>query len=167
MLAGHVGKYSRYEIEKKYLLRFLPKDLPEKFVDIHDTYLPHSSLRLRIERAPDGKIIGRKLTKKDPAPDQGHATCIITSLYLSEGDLRALGRLDGYELKKRRYYREDSTNRICVDVFFGKLEGLVLAEIEFLDHSSCARFQPAETSWTEVTGNPKYSGGYLATQASR
>ncbi len=162
MLAGYHDKYSRYEIEKKYLLSRLPKALPERYVDIQDTYLPNCSLRLRIERNCSGIVIGRKLTKKDKAPERGSTVSVITSLYLSEDDLKALGSLNGFTLNKRRHIYEDEKNRIVFDVFRGKLEGLILAEIEFKDERSCSNFEPPESEWREVTSNPNYSGGYLA-----
>ena len=166
MLAGRIGNYSRYEIEKKFLLKNLPNSLPKYYVDIEDLYLTNSSLRLRIERSSDGQIIGRKLTKKDKAPDKGLETNIITSLYLSEKDFVALGNLNGFSLKKRRYIYEDDRNRIVYDEFKDNLDGLLLAEIEFKDHESCSNYAPEYSDWENVTGNSNYSGGYLAFSAS-
>jgi CYTH domain-containing protein len=162
MLAGDAGKYSKYEIERKFLLQKMPDDVPKQYVDIEDLYLPNSSLRLRIEKAPGGQILKRKLTKKDRDLERGSTTCVITSLYLSEIDLKALGPLEGGRLHKRRYALEDENNRITFDVFKGPLEGLILAEIEFLDDEACSRFKPNDSSWQEVTENPNYSGGRLA-----
>lgn len=162
MLAGYVGNYSRYEIERKFLLEKLPSILPEHYVDIHDIYLSNSSLRLRIERSPSGDVIGRKLTKKDRAPKKGKETNIITSLYLTESDLTSLGELSGASLIKRRFTLENESRRIVYDVFQDHLEGLIMAEVEFKNHESKLRFKPQCSSWQEVTGNPNYSGGSLA-----
>lgn len=165
MLADYIGNYSRYEIERKFLLKTLPISLPHQYVDIEDNYLGNSSLRLRIERSEQGEIIGRKLTKKDKASDKGPETSIITSLYLSESDLLALGELKGSTLKKRRYIYEDKLYRIVYDQFKNNLAGLILAEIEFKDHPACAAFVPPYSDWQEVTGDPNYSGGTLAFSA--
>ncbi len=162
MLAGDAGKYAKFEIEKKYLLAHLPKDVPNDFIEIQDKYLFNCSLRLRIERSSQGEIIARKLTKKDKAPEKDATISIITSLYLSENDFKALENLPGNLLRKRRYYREDDKNRFCFDVFVGPLTGLVLAEIEFLDETTCRGFSPKETDWIEVTHDQSYSGGILA-----
>ena len=162
MLAGYLGNYSRYEIELKFLLKRLPDTLPDHCVDIHDLYLVDSSLRLRTETSSTGEIIGRKLTKKDRAPDKGHETNIITSLYLSENDARALGDLNGAALSKKRYIREYPDRREVYDIFQGELTGLILAEIEFDSDDSLSRFDRNRPDWEEVTGNPNYSGGTLA-----
>ena len=162
MLAGYLGNYSRYEIERKFLLRKLPDILPDHYVDIQDLYLVDSSLRLRVEKSPSGEIIGRKLTKKDRALDKGHETSVITSLYLSENDLNSLGHLTGAVLNKRRYALETVNRRIVYDVFQGELEGLIMAEVEFKDHDSLLSFEQEYSSWEEVTGNPDFSGGKLA-----
>lgn len=162
MLAGYIGNYSRYEIEKKFLLKELPKTLPESYIDIHDLYLQNSNLRLRIERSPSGEIVGRKLTKKEKAPGKGVESSVITSLYLSENDLAALGQLKGFALKKRRYIQEFSERRIVYDEFQGGLGGLIMAEIEFKDYESLAKFELNGLGWEDVTGNPEYAGGYLA-----
>jgi len=162
MLAGHLGNYSRYEIEKKYLLKKLPTSLPEYYVDINDLYLFNSSLRLRIEKSSSGEIIGRKLTKKDKAPEKGPETNIITSLYLSEDDLNALENIKGSFVSKRRYIYEDEVSRVVYDEFKDKLTGLLIAEIEFKDYELCSKYKPKYSDWEDVTGNPKYSGGNLA-----
>jgi CYTH domain-containing protein len=166
VLAGYIGNYSRYEIEKKFLLKKLPDTLPESFIDIHDHYLKNSSLRLRIEQSPSGEIIGRKLTRKERAPDMGAETSVITSLNLTENDLAALGQLIGSSLKKRRYILEFSDQRVVYDKFQGALEGLILAEIEFKNYEALSKFELNCVDWEEVTENPEYSGGYLAFKIS-
>ena len=166
MLAGYVGNYSRYEIEKKFLLNKLPDTLPETYIDIHDLYLKNSNLRLRIERSPSGEIIGRKLTRKESAPDEGLETSVITSLNLTENDLLALGQLNGSSLKKRRYILEFSDQRVVFDQFQGVLDGLILAEIEFKNYEALSKFELKYVDWEEVTGNPEYSGGSLAFKTS-
>ncbi len=166
MLAGYVGNYSRYEIEKKFLLKKLPDALPEYYIDIHDHYLKNSSLRLRIERSPKGEIIARKLTRKERAPEMGVETSVITSLNLTENDLAALGQLNGSSLKKRRYILEFSDQRVVYDKFQGALEGLLLAEIEFKNFEVLSKFELNGADWEEVTGNPEYSGGNLAFKIS-
>jgi CYTH domain-containing protein len=162
VLAGYVGNYSRYEIEKKFLLEKLPESLPEFYYEIHDHYLHDSNLRVRIEWSHSGEIVGRKLTKKEKAPEKGAETSVITTIYLTENELAALGQLNGYSLKKRRFIQEFSDRRIVYDEFQERLAGLILAEIEFKDYETLSQFEPVNSDWKDVTGNPKYSGGYLA-----
>jgi CYTH domain-containing protein len=166
LLAGRSGHYSRFEIERKFVLNEFPSDLPSDCVDICDTYLFDCSLRLRVETTANGVVIGRKLTKKESAQNISLQTSIITSLNLSEKDLAALGKINGYTLNKRRYIYENESNRVVYDRFFGKLAGLFLVEVEFLDQTSCNCFAPSNDDWQEVTGNPEYSGGRLAARNS-
>jgi CYTH domain-containing protein len=162
MLAGDHGKYSKYEIERKFVAKIIPDEALENFRDIEDKYIINSSLRLRLEKSKDGQITARKFTKKDRDPANDATTSIITSLYLSKSDFQVLSSLPGAELKKRRYSIETNNNRITFDVFQGGLEGLILAEIEFQDQDSCRTFNPPYKDWIEVTGEPRYSGGSLA-----
>jgi CYTH domain-containing protein len=142
MLAGHIGKYGRYEIEKKYLLKALPKELPTSFIDLQDTYLESSSLRLRIVRSETGEIISRNLTKKEKVPDRDQSISIMTTIYLDQNELDILGRLIGAVIEKRRYFTETGDRRVSIDVFKRALEGLILAEVEFKDEQSRDAFVP-------------------------
>jgi CYTH domain-containing protein len=103
------------------------------------------------------------LTKKEKAPGGSPSVSIMTSLYLSEGDLAALGPLRGVAIEKRRYSVETETSRTSVDFFRGPFEGLILAEVEFLTEDACNQFAPPP-GWTEVTGDPRYSCGQMAFQ---
>ncbi len=160
MLAGHTGKYGRFEIERKFVLKSVPEQFRE-FHDLHDTYLPDSSLRLRIARSANGEIISRNLTQKNKAPGLDPSVSIMTSLHLSESDLAALMPVKGAVIEKRRYFVETENNRIAVDVFKGKLEGLVLAEVEFKTDTDRDAYSAPE-GWVEVTGRQDYSCGYMA-----
>lgn len=162
MLAGQYGNYARYEIEKKFLLKEMPKDLPKTYTKVTDMYLPNSDLRLRIIKSAEGKIISRKLTKKVPAPEKGKEFSIMTSLYLSEEDLLALGDLKGFKISKLRYCIDMSDRRIVIDQFSERLKGLILAEVEFKDEASLKKFEVPDSTWEEVTGEVLYSCGYLA-----
>jgi CYTH domain-containing protein len=161
MLAGHSGNYARYEIEKKYLLKKLPDIMPDAFQDLSDLYLKESSLRLRIVKSSDGLVLSRNLTKKDKVDGRDPSISLMTSLYLSETDLASLGTLNGAIIAKRRYFQETETSRISIDIFKGAFEGLILAEVEFKTEEARDQFE-APKDWTDVTGNQKYSCGFLA-----
>jgi CYTH domain-containing protein len=161
MLAGYTGKYGRFEIERKFVLKLFPAGFSDEFQDLHDTYLPHSTLRLRIIRSPKGEVTGRNLTQKSKPPGSQDSVSIMTSLYLSEDDLSALGSLNGAVIEKRRYFVETESNRISIDVFKGLFHGLILAEVEFRSEQERDAYSPPE-EWAEVTGNRDYSCGFLA-----
>ncbi len=162
MLAGHTGNYARFEIEKKYLLKSAPANLPRTFNDIEDLYLPDSSLRLRIVKSESGDVISRNLTKKDKSPEGDPSISIMTSLYLTERDLSALGSLTGATIQKRRYIEGTERRRTSIDFFRGPFEGLILAEVEFKTTEDRDQYIPPDRGWVEVTGDPRYSCGYLS-----
>jgi CYTH domain-containing protein len=85
----------------------------------------------------------------------------MTTLYLSEADLAALGSMTGAVIEKRRYFVETEDNRISIDVFKGSLGGLILAEVEFKTEEARANYI-SQNDWIEVTSDINYSCGYLA-----
>jgi adenylate cyclase len=53
---------------------------------------------------------------------------------------------------------------IEIDIYRGEHAGLVVAEVEFPNHSSRKKFKPPGWFGREVTGNKRYSNLRLATE---
>jgi CYTH domain-containing protein len=54
-------------------------------------------------------------------------------------------------------------NRVVeIDVYGGRHNGLVVAEVEFEDEESAKSFQPPDWLGEDVTGDPRYSNQLLA-----
>jgi CYTH domain-containing protein len=72
----------------------------------------------------------------------------------------------GRRLRKVRYDVPWKKHTIEIDVYRGRHDGLVVAEVEFDDHKSAAEFQPPDWLGRDVTGKTKYSNVALAHDCS-
>src|SRR5204862_4615706 len=68
----------------------------------------------------------------------------------------------GCRLTKTRYDVPFGKHTIEIDVYRGRNEGLVVAEVEFRDERECRLFQPPEWFAAEVSGKSRYSNVRLA-----
>lgn len=146
-----IDRYARLEIERRWILPAVPRELVDPIV-ISDSYLVGTRLRLRMMQYPDGRII-RKLGHKVRENPEDAGRVWHTSLYLDETEWESLLALPGYVLEKRR----SMLDGIAVDVFQGKLQGLVLAEVD-TEHIDAVPPWPG----IEVTHDGRFTGGALA-----
>ena len=68
----------------------------------------------------------------------------------------------GRAVEKTRYQIEWERATIEVDVYSGRLEGLVTAEVEFASPEESERFSPPDWFGREVTEDPRYKNESLA-----
>src|SRR4029077_5277690 len=68
----------------------------------------------------------------------------------------------GCRLTKTRYNVPFGKHPIEIDVYRGRNEGLVVAEVEFRDERECRLFQPPEWFAAEVSGKSRYRNVRLA-----
>jgi CYTH domain-containing protein len=118
-------------------------------------------MRLRSVTPSDGGAPVFKLCKK-----YGHITDTaepIVNIYLTEAEYQAFADLPGAVIEKRRYHRDEAGVRYTIDAFDGALSGLILAEVEAADATTLAALPPPLWANREVTGNPWFRGGHLAT----
>jgi len=165
------------EIERKFLLKELPKLEQCRPTSIGATqgYIcvtPDKSARLTHK---DGKY---KLTYKggtDPLERVEIEQEISKEMY----DI-LWPKTEGARIEKTRYYYKyefkskpiimsdgrsgfySSIFLIEVDVFHGKHEGLIVAEIEFASRAEALNFEPPDWFGEEVTNDPKYLNANLA-----
>jgi len=125
---------------------------------IEDRYLPGTELRLRKVTASDGTIVF-KLGKKYPGA--GLSSRPMTNIYLDAAEYAVLAALPAATLVKRR---QDAGEGIVIDRFEGALAGLVLAEISADDDEVLAAVVIPTWCRAEVTDDPAYAGGTLATE---
>jgi CYTH domain-containing protein len=111
-------------------------------------------LRRVVDRRGEQPTLYKLAQKLPPAGGAG----LITNTYLSEAEYELLTQLEGRQLRKVRY----RIPPFCVDVFEAPLDGLVLAEAEFDTDEAMAAATAPESAIREVTGDPQYTGGYLA-----
>ena len=156
-LQSRNGKVSR-EIERKFLLKRLPPNLRH----FHRRTIEQGYLAAK----PDGTQI--RLRKSG----RRHSLTIKRGRGLSRQEIEVALTRDqfgelwpataGRRLTKTRYDVPFGKYTIEIDVYRGRNEGLVVAEVEFRDERDCRRFQPPEWFAAEVSGKSRYSNVRLA-----
>jgi adenylate cyclase len=69
---------------------------------------------------------------------------------------------EGKRLLKTRYEIPLGNRVVEIDVYHGKHEGLVVAEVEFDEEASASDFNRPDWLGDDVTGDPRYSNQLLA-----
>jgi adenylate cyclase len=151
------GKVTR-EIERKFLLKRLPPNLRQFHSrSIEQGYLAAKSdgTQIRLRKAARhhsltikrGRGLSRQEIEIDLTRDQFEALWPATA---------------GSRLTKTRYDVPFGRHTIEIDVYRGRNEGLVVAEVEFRDENECKRFQPPDWLAADVSGKSRYSNVRLA-----
>jgi CYTH domain-containing protein len=153
-VAPQAGKYARYELERRWLLERLPDGADAGSV-IHDRYIEGTRLRLRHLEPPREQF---KLSQKEAPAPPDYALTVITTIYLSREEYNVLARLPARELRKCRHH----LGRYSIDVFEGKLEGLILAETEFTSEEEMRAHPVPDFAVRDVSDDLRYTGGALA-----
>jgi CYTH domain-containing protein len=152
MLAA--GKYARFELERRWLLERLPEGADAGSL-ILDRYIEGTRLRLRHAEPPHEQF---KLSQKEAPSPPDYARTVITTMYLSRKEYEILAALPAKELRKRRHH----FGRYSIDVFEGRLAGLVLAETEFASEEEMRAHPIPEFAVQDVSDDVRYTGGSLA-----
>jgi len=127
---------------------------------VEDRYLRDTRLRLRRMTPLDGGTARCKLGQKVRTDPADPALVHHTTMYLSAEEHALLSRLPGAEVRKTRHVLAAGGRRFGVDVFEGRHAGLVMVEVELAgDDGDVA---PPAFAGREVTGDERYSGGWLA-----
>lgn len=159
------GKYSCIEFERRFLVRAVPTNIVAGSYRwrIVDRYIAGTRLRLRRMDSPGGAPIQRKLTQKFSESDEPTIRTIITNIYLDEAEYRVLEALGGNEILKYRYLVDFQNHQFGIDVFGGRHEGLILAEVEGESEMALRQLAFPTFAVREVTRDPFFTGGALAT----
>lgn len=150
------------EIEKKYRIRELPKDLDgyEKN-EIEQGYLCADPV-VRIRRSNEEYI----LTYKGKYVGDGAKTAIVNNEIemplTKEGYEHLREKIDYFIIKKTRYLiplGDGLTGEL--DVFHEKLEGLFFIEVEFKTEEEAGNFIPPTWFLEDVTFDKRFRNNYL------
>lgn len=165
MTAQRIGKYACLEVEFRYLLSKLPDDLPDSAISwlITDRYLPNTRLRLRHMKSLSGDENIYKLTQKYRSETQNAYETTITNVYLTEAEFQHFETLETGVLRKRRYPYRLRDFSLSIDVFEGRHQGLLLAEMEVEQTAGVAGLALPSFVLKDVTEDPFFTGGSLAT----
>lgn len=146
------------EIERKFLLKRLPENLTSyPHEEIAQGYLAVERGGVQVRLRKKGNI--RSLTFK-----RGNkAAREEREIRLSVEQFDALWPATaGRRLTKIRYDVPCGERTVEVDVYTGRHDGVVVAEVEFPDEASCREFVPPEWIGEDVTGKSRYSNVMMA-----
>jgi CYTH domain-containing protein len=143
------------EIERKFLVATIPDELPEPGVEIRQAYLSTEPTEVRV-RSSDGD--GHELTVKS----LGGLTRVEVSVPLASGQFDELWSLAQGVIEKTRRHVDVDGHTAEVDVYGGKLDGLVVVEVEFPSEQEAASFVPPPWFGREVTTDGRFRNAALA-----
>ncbi len=154
------------EIERKFLIEKLP-DLSEAFDvwKIEQAYLAdHPTLRIR--KKNDEFILTYKDHKKTDSTGLETVAVVNEEIEIPLPESiyeHLLQKKIGHTVKKTRYlFHLDDKHKIELDVFEGRLEGLVMAEVEFTDVADANSFVPPKWFGKEVSEDKRYTNKSLS-----
>jgi CYTH domain-containing protein len=151
------GRYAHLEREQRWIARAVPPDAGRP-VSIVDRYISGTRLRLRRSES-DGEVVfklGQKV-RSDPADPE---VLKLTNLYLSAEEYAVLAALAASESRKTRWHAAWEGRTVSIDQFRGRLDGLVLAEVEL--GADEPLLSPPPYALRDVTNEDRFSGGALA-----
>lgn len=146
------------EIERKFILKRLPDGLPSfPHEEIEQGYLAIEEGGVQVRLRKKGAV--RSLTFKRGTKMAREER----EVRLSAEQFDALWpATEGRRLTKVRYDIPWKQWVVEVDVYRGRHDGLVVAEVEFRDEKSCEAFVPPDWVGDDVTGKSRYSNVVLA-----
>ena len=145
------------EIERKFLIKSLPADLESHaFHTIEQAYLCTDPV-VRVRREDDDYYMTYK--------GKGFLARDEYNLPLNkEAYEHLLAKADGNIITKKRYLIpiEGTALIIELDIFEGKFEGTVIAEVEFSSVEEANSFTAPEWFGADVTEDKRYSNSYMS-----
>lgn len=146
------------EIERKFLVRELPKDLTSyPSAELSQGYLVSldDGLQVRLRKSGEHYWLAYKRGTGNVREER--------ELELTREQFDVLWpATEGKRLVKTRYEIPLGERVVEIDVYHAKHEGLVVAEVEFDDEKAAQNFQPPDWLGNDVTGDPRYSNQLLA-----
>jgi len=150
-------KNPHLEIERKFLIRSLPRNLARyPHSEIAQGYLAVGR-REHVRLRKKGRICTLTF-KRGPARAREER-----EIHLNPAQFGILWPgTKGARLTKTRYYVPYRGLTIEIDIYHGSHEGLMVAEVEFSDVQTYHSFRPPDWLGDEVTGASRYSNVKLA-----
>ncbi len=146
------------EIERKFLLKRLPTDLtsyPHAEIDQGYLAVEESGLQVRLRKKGEALSLTFKRGKSNEREER--------EIRLSAEQFDALWpATERRRLSKVRYDVPWREWTVEVDIYSGRHEGMIVAEVEFTDEESCADFIAPDWFGADVTGDARYSNVLMA-----
>lgn len=147
------------EIEKKFTIKYLPTQYDTyPFKEIVQGYLCENPV-IRIRKSNDTYILTYKSKigleqKKENAARINHEVEVPLT---KQGYEHLKEKIDGNLIEKTRYLIPLQDKKMAeLDVFHGKLEGLIFVEVEFDSEEEAEAFIPPEWFGDDVTLDKRY-----------
>jgi CYTH domain-containing protein len=161
---GHIAENDEtavsLELERTFLLKYLPENLGKcSFKEVLDIYVPKAARHPRIRIRKMGQTF--EITKKEQISKADASRQTEQTLPLTKEEFRALSKLEGKRIYKRRYIYNYKGRTAEIDIFKKELEGLAIAEFEFNDYSDMNSFKMPEFCLADVTQEEFIAGGVL------
>jgi CYTH domain-containing protein len=150
------------EIERKFLLKQLPESLTSyPHEGIEQGYLAlEEGIQVRLRKKGSVHSLTYKRGNKSTREER--------EVRLTAEQFDALWPATANRrLSKIRYDVPHENLVVEIDVYTGRHDGMVVAEVEFPDEQSRRDFVPPDWFGEEVTGNSRYSNVVLALDNSR
>ena len=165
MTSQRIGKYACLELECRYWLSKVPDDLfaNPKGWQIIDRYFPNTRLRLRHMQSLAGNENVYKLTQKYRSEMQNAYETTITNIYLTQAEYDHFESLDAKILQKKRYPYTLPGCSLSIDVFEGRYQGLILADLELESRAGAGEVDLPSFIIKDVTEDPFFTGGSIVT----
>jgi adenylate cyclase len=148
------------ELEKTYLIKYLPKDYkkyPKK--EIIDVYFPkgkkHPTLRLR-KNGTRYEMTKKSIVESDPSEQKEE------TISLTKEEFNAFAKIPGKAVHKLRYYYIHNGWPCEIDIFQKDLKGMILVDFEFDTGEQKRVFQMPDFCLADVTAEKYIAGGMLA-----
>lgn len=152
------GTIMGLEIEKKYLIKELPKNLSEYECHIMTQGYLNTSPVVRVRKEDNNYYLTYK--------GGGMLSRVEYNLPLNEQAFyHLLEKADGNIISKHRYhipYSSDKKYIIELDIFDAPFSPLILAEVEFDSEEDANAFVPPEWFDKDVTFDPNYHNSNLS-----
>lgn len=150
------------EIEKKFLVKYLPENLEQySSHEIEQGYLCGNPV-IRIRKRDDDYIFTYK-SRLGIEKVKGVCACKEVELPLTkEGFYHLKEKVDGIWLRKTRYKIPYQGFIIELDIFHDEYDGLILAEVEFESVLQSENFEPPSWFGENVSDDRRYSNRVLS-----
>jgi adenylate cyclase len=152
------GGQSHTEIERKFLVRQLPDGLATcPHADMWQGYLVTApdGVQVRLRKAGEQCSLTYKRNRGSVREER--------EIELTREQFDVLWpATEGRRLTKTRYHVPLGNRVVEIDVYSGKRNGLIVAEVEFESEESARNFDVPEWLGDDVSHDPRYSNQLLA-----
>lgn len=144
------------EIERKFTIKEIPYDLKDfESLEIEQAYLCINPV-VRIRKEDNDYYLTYKGKGQMQREEYNLPLTQESYSHLKE-------KADGNIITKRRYLIPCEIYTIELDIFSGKFNGLIIAEVEFDSPEEATAFIPPEWFDEDVTFSKKHHNSYLST----